>query len=53
MDAEQKKLNDEWGEIEKKNPTIITGQNVENTLNHKKTPVINEQIVTDQSAILG
>lgn len=32
---------------------VLTGQNIENTLNFTKTPVINEQIKPTGTAILG
>lgn len=34
-------------------PKVLTGQNVENGLNYKDMPVINEQIKPSGTAILG
>ena len=36
-----------------KQPKVITGQNVENGLNYRDKPVINDQIKTSGTAILG
>jgi len=38
---------------EKKDPKILTGQNIENALNFTQRPVINEQIKPTGTAILG